>query len=148
MATTNYLRAHWWLYLGRNRSRREDYRGALTCYECVLRLFPNHLRALANVGNCLQHQGRYIEAISFYHRALQERPDYADVHARLALIFLNLQRYQESVDSFNRAFRIKPSLRDEPWCSAASANALWGVGQREDALALYKAASNTTRSIH
>jgi len=132
--TIKYLRAQWWLQVGRNRSKREDYRGALPCYERVLRLFPNHLRALANVGNCLQHQGRYIEAITFYDRALQERPDYPDVHARLGLALLNLHRYQESIDSFNRAFRIKPSLSEEPWYSVPFANALRAAQRRENAV--------------
>jgi tetratricopeptide (TPR) repeat protein len=57
------------------------------------------------------------EAIAFYGRAVQQRPDYPDVHARLGLVFFNLQRYQESIDPFNRAFRMKPSLRGEPWYS-------------------------------
>ena len=128
-----YLTARWWLLLGRFRSKREDYLAALPCYERVLRLFPSHLRALANVGNCLQHQGRLVEAIAFYHRALEVRPDYPDVHARLALAFLNLQQYQESIDSFNRAFRMKPSLRDEPWYSVPFSNAVRGAELRKDA---------------
>ena len=86
MAIT-HLQAGWYLWLGRNKSKREDYGGALTCYERVLHFFPKHLRALANLGNCLDHQGRYAEAIDFYGRALQQRPDYPDVHARLGVIF-------------------------------------------------------------
>jgi tetratricopeptide (TPR) repeat protein len=112
MAIT-HLRVRWCLWLGRIRSKREDYGGALICYERVLRFFPKHLRALANAGNCLEHQGFYAEAINFYDRALQERPDYPDVHARLGVIFSRLQRYQESIDSLNRAFRMKPRSLSE-----------------------------------
>jgi len=64
-------------------------------------MYPNHLRALANIGNCLQHEGRYAEALDFYDRALQQRPDYPDIHARLGGIFSYLRRYQESADSLN-----------------------------------------------
>ena len=141
---TKYLRAQWWLFLGRSRSRREDYRGALTCYERVLRLFPNHPQALANAGNCFARQGLYEDAIKCYERALEERPDYSHLHAGLGLIYVNLQRYQESIDSFNRAFRMKPVLSQEPWYSVAFANALWDVGRREDALAAYNAAAENS----
>ena len=139
MAIT-HLQAGWYLWLGRNRSNREDYAGALVCYERVLHFFPKHLRALANVGNCLHHQGRYTDAIDFYDRALQERSDYPDVHARLGLIFCRLQRYEESVDSLNRAFRMKPCLKEESGYCISLAFALAHLGKTEDALAAYKVA--------
>jgi tetratricopeptide (TPR) repeat protein len=95
---------------------------------------------LANAGNCLEHQGFYAEAINFYDRALQERPDYPDVHARLGVIFSRLQRYQESIDSLNRAFRMKPSLKKESYYSDTFAFSLACLGKTEDALEAYRAA--------
>ena len=139
MAIT-HLQAMWWLWLGRSRSKREDYGGALTCYERVLRFFPNDLRALANVGNCLHHQERYAEAIDFYDRALQIRADYPDVHARIGAIFCHLQRYQESIDSLSRAFRMKPSLKEDSSFSLTFAISLAYLGKTKDALGAYRAA--------
>ena len=140
MAITN-LRVGWWLFLGRNRSNREDYQGALMCYERVLHFFPRHLRALANAGNCLHHLKRYAEAIPLYDRALQERPDYPDVHARLGLIFMYFKRYQESFDSLNRAFRIKPGLKEDFAFLHCYALSLAHLGRTEEALEAYKMAA-------
>ncbi len=139
MAIT-HLKAGWWLFLGRNRSKREDYGNALTCYERVLQIFPEHLRAMANMGNCLQHEGRYAEAMDFYDRVLQQRPDYPDIHARLGVIFCHLQRYQESMDALKRAFRMKPRLKEESCYGITFAISLSYLGKTKDALEAYRAA--------
>jgi tetratricopeptide (TPR) repeat protein len=136
--TITQLRARWWVLLARSRFRREDYVGALSCCRRVLDLDPNHVWALANVGNCLDRQGLYNEAIAFYDRALQNRPDYAYVHARLGLIFRSLRRYQESVDSLNRAFRINPNLRKSAGFVLAFASSVAHIGRIDDAHAAYK----------
>lgn len=139
MAIT-HLQAGWWLWLGRNRSNREDYGNALTCYERVLHIFPNHLRALASMGNCLQHEGCYAEAMDFYDRVLQQRPDYPDIHARLGVILCRLQRYQESNDALKRAFRMKPRLKEESCYGITFAISLAYLGKTDDALEAYRAA--------
>ena len=136
-----YLQTKWFFRLGRSRSRRGDWSAAQECYERIIQLNPNHVSALANVGNCLHQQGRYAEAITFFDRALQLRNDYADVHARLGLIYETLQRFQEAMESLTRAFRMKPDLRKDPIFLLAYARSLGQMKKYEEALGAYKEAS-------
>jgi tetratricopeptide (TPR) repeat protein len=92
------------------------------------------------MGNCLQHEGRYAEAMDFYDRVLQQRPDYPDIHARLGVIFCDLQRYQESIDSLKRAFRMKHRLKEESCYGVTFAISLAYLGKTEEALEAYRAA--------
>ena len=55
----------------------------MTSYQQVLRLDPNHVEALNNMGVALHAQGKIDEAMACLRRAVALKPDYADAHSNL-----------------------------------------------------------------
>ena len=57
--------------------RNEDYRSALAIWSDTAAKRPGNWRAVAEIGTALAAEGRPTEAIPYYQRALQLKPDYA-----------------------------------------------------------------------
>ena len=70
--------------------------------------FQKVLAVLIASGDQLVRDGRDAEAIDFYQRALQIRPDDADVAFNLGIALHSLGRYGEAIDSYDRALRAEP----------------------------------------
>jgi len=52
--------------------------------------------------------GRYEDAISFFKRSIQKRPDNADAYINIGFVYLKLGRLSEAIGPFREAIRIKP----------------------------------------
>jgi len=71
-------------------------------YRAQLKLTPNHVESLANLGAVLSKREKFSEAIQSYQRALKMRPDIAPLHLNLGLAYFKSRRWTEAAASFER----------------------------------------------
>jgi len=89
-------------------------------YRAILKQYPHHFPSLSNLGFVLLDQERMEEAARFLRRALNQNPNSAVVHTRLARAFQLLDRAQEAEQRLRRAIALNPEL--------AEAHATLGLG--------------------
>lgn len=112
----------------------ETYTDLETLYRTTLDRNPSCWMFQNNLGNLLTDQGRYLEAIEHYHKALEIDPHYADAHYNLGLAFAHLGRFEEAISSFQETLKIKPDYSQAPTNLAA---ALARQGRYEEAVTHY-----------
>lgn len=81
---------------------------ALTLFNKVLELTPNHIDALIKKGNILGKLGRYVDAISIYDVVTKIEPQnvLALINKGLALHYL--AKYDDAIACFDEVLKIKP----------------------------------------
>jgi tetratricopeptide (TPR) repeat protein len=89
-------------------------------YRAILKQYPHHFPSLSNLGFVLLDQERMEEATSFLRRALNQNPNSAVVHTRLARALQLLDRAPEAEHRLRRAIALNPEL--------AEAHATLGLG--------------------
>ncbi len=65
-----------------------------------------------NVDIDLDDSGRLDKAIARYQKALEIRPDYAEAHYNLGLIFPRLGRLDEAITEYRKALEIRPDYAE------------------------------------
>lgn len=88
--------------------QRGDMTLAISDYESFLKLRPDSLEALANLGAALAHTGQFDAAIAQYRSALKLMPENPQILSNLALAF-----YKKG-DSANAAVEFASVLHAEP----------------------------------
>lgn len=63
-------------------------------------------------ASALARQGRLDKAIELYERVLAGRPDYAEAHNNLGIVYGRKGRIEESIDAFHRALAIRPEYAE------------------------------------
>jgi tetratricopeptide (TPR) repeat protein len=81
---------------------------ALTLFNKVLELVPNHVDSLLKKGNILGKFGKYVDAISMYDKVIELEPQnvLALINKGLALHYL--AEYDNAITCFDGALKIKP----------------------------------------
>jgi len=82
--------------------RRDEARA---CYEQVLVL-------LIGMGDALAREGKEAEAIEFYQRALDMRPDHVEVLVQAGVLLDSQGRHEEAVQYLRRALKARPGDAD------------------------------------
>ena len=78
-----------------------------------------------NLGNALADQGKLVEAVASYRRAIELRPDLAEAHANLGIALRNQGKPDEATACHQRAIELKPDYA-EPYNNLG--NAFWNKG--------------------
>jgi tetratricopeptide (TPR) repeat protein len=68
--------------------------------------------AYCHLAEVLREEGRKDEAISQYQKALQIKPDYAEVHNNLGILLLQKGSADEAIDHFQKALQARPDYAD------------------------------------
>ena len=76
----------------------------------VIRIKPNYIEAINNLGIALHKAGRINEAISCYKKALEMNPRYASANANLGFALADKGEFAEAVSLYNKALQIAPDL--------------------------------------
>ena len=77
-----------------------------------IRVTHNNSLAHYELGNALEQQGNFYNAIFNYSKALKINPKYAEAHNNLGYILTRQKRYKEAIDHYKAAIRIKPSYTE------------------------------------
>lgn len=82
--------------------------GAIDLYKTILRLKPDSIESLCNLGGVLHYKDNYVEAIEYYQKALE-------IDARIPQIYYNLAGAQQALyqlesarKNYARALELKP----------------------------------------
>lgn len=85
----------------------QDWEAAQTCYERMIELHPNRVRAYEHLGFIAMAQGRFAAAEEHFLTYRYIAPDQAQPHVALAELLVLLGRYEEAEASLERALAVK-----------------------------------------
>ena len=105
--------------------------------ERAARLLPDDAEAHSNLGAVLKNQGRLVEAVASYRRAMEIAPGVAALHSTLGNILASLGQPEEAVASHQRALAIEPNYAEG---HNNLGTAQKGLGKLDDAVASYQKA--------
>jgi len=95
MATTWFQNRYW--------------QNSVTLFTHTVSVTQNNSVAHNILGNALQKQGRFDEAISHYAAALKIDPDFAEAHNNLGYALTRQKHYNVAIYHYNEALRINPA---------------------------------------
>ncbi|WIT11360.1 PEP-CTERM system TPR-repeat protein PrsT [Paucibacter sediminis] len=95
-------------YLGDAALGAGDYEQAVRRYVQVIKLQPDHVAALNNLGWALQKAGK-PGALDYVERALKIKPDSADILDTHASILASEKRFDAAIESQKRAVALAPA---------------------------------------
>ena len=78
---------------------------AISAYQMVLDINPNHSNAIYNLGNIYRDQGRLRAALAMYHRAVKANPRNSDVYLNIGSIYERQGKQEQARESFQRAIK-------------------------------------------
>jgi len=81
-------------------------------YNQVLKINPNHLFALNNIGLIFNQLGENQKAKEYFEKAIQINVNYADAHNNLGVIFKELKENQKAKEYFEKAIQINVNYAD------------------------------------
>lgn len=106
-------------------------------YRQVLKLNPDSVDALHNLGALALQSGKMNDAIRWFKKTLRRHPLYFDAHCNLGLALKGAGRLEEAVGSYRKAISIDPEIAE------AHSNlgvVLKALGRSTDSRAAFKAA--------
>ena len=83
---------------------------ALELYNQILKIDPNHSRALNNIAVIFSDSKDYQKAISSYEKAIEINPGYADAHNNLGVIYADLGENEKAIGCYEKAIEINPNF--------------------------------------
>ena len=110
-----------------------DYSGAIRLYQQYLKVRPDSLDALSNLGAALAHEGRFTEAIAEYNQALKIQPKNPQALANLALAYYKTGRISEAREKLER---VRPLLPNNQQVAFLLADCYLRLGDYQKAIAL------------
>jgi tetratricopeptide (TPR) repeat protein len=123
--------------LGMILTRQSKLDEAVDCYRQVLKIKPDAVGALINLGNVYQRLNKLEEAVASFQQALKIHPDIAQAHNNLGAALSSQGKFAEAVDSYRRALKVQP---DYAQAHNNLGNALRDLGQLAEAKASFEQA--------
>lgn len=128
--------------LGLNAYRGGDYKQAISRWEQGLKIDPNNVLLLRDLGAAYHAVGREDDAVGALQQALAIRPT-ADVYNNLGTILFYQGKYDQSVPAFEKVVDLSAGGFDN-WASLADAYR-WSTSQKEKAGPAYQTAIRLVR---
>ena len=104
-----------------------------SCRE-LLKSFPQSLNVINVLGAALQVQGKFIEAVQAFDRAIDLKPDFAEAFSNRGNALKELGQMQHAVASYDNAIQLNPDFADA-WFNRG--NALKDLGKLGQAIESY-----------
>ncbi|MDD5459954.1 MAG: tetratricopeptide repeat protein, partial [Phycisphaerae bacterium] len=80
--------------------------------EKTLRLKPDMVAAMLNLGNIYFSKKMYTSAIGQYQKAASLQPDDAGIHYNIAAAYSNNEQYQKAIPEYLKVIKIAPKMGD------------------------------------
>jgi tetratricopeptide (TPR) repeat protein len=90
-----------------------------------------------DIGMALGQQGRYVEAVDNFRKAIRLDPELADAYTGLGMALMSLRRYEEALEAFRAVEREEPSSARARYDVGL---ALSGLERHDDAVASFREA--------
>jgi tetratricopeptide (TPR) repeat protein/peroxiredoxin len=100
--------ANSWNNLGLLAAREGRTGEAVGYFQEALKLSPDHLIALDNLGSAYRQQKRWDDARKTYERALEVSSNDAEAHYGLGMVFAQNDDTTRAFDSLQRALKLRP----------------------------------------
>jgi tetratricopeptide (TPR) repeat protein/peroxiredoxin len=100
--------ANSWNNLGLLATREGRTAEAIPYFQQALRLSPDHLIALDNLGNAYRQQKNWGDARKTLERALQVNPDDPEANYSLGMVFAQLDDSERAYEYLQRALKSRP----------------------------------------
>ncbi|PYX52064.1 MAG: hypothetical protein DMG79_01725 [Acidobacteria bacterium] len=97
-----------WNNLGVIATREGRVADSIPCFLEALRLNPNHLLSLDNLGNAYRAQKRWNDARTILERALEVVPEDPEANYSLAMVFAQTDDTTKAYDHLQRALKARP----------------------------------------
>ncbi|MCK4277050.1 MAG: tetratricopeptide repeat protein [Phycisphaerae bacterium] len=94
----------------------------------------------SNVGSALVKKGKPTEAIPYYRKAIEAKPDYVDAHYNLGVALSQTGKHHEAIQSYLNAIRVKP---DYAMAHQNVGLLLAGAKRHREAIEHFRAAVNS-----
>ena len=82
---------------------------AKSYYQKVLKIDPNRLGVLNNLGGIFQYLGDFQKAKECYEKAIELNPNYVDAHYNLGVTFKKLGKNQKAKECYEKAIELNPN---------------------------------------
>ena len=76
------------------------------CLE-ILKEQPNHFDTLHLLGLIAFQTKNYIKSVEIFDRAIQVKPNDAEIYNFYAIVLIHLKKFEEAIKSWNCAIKIK-----------------------------------------
>tara|TARA_B100001057_G_scaffold286762_1_gene286870 strand:- start:3090 stop:5066 length:1977 start_codon:yes stop_codon:yes gene_type:complete len=86
----------------------KDYNKAIDLWQETIKIDPNFLSGLNNLGNALSKIQKFEEAIGYLNKSLEIKPDFFETHYTLSEIFFQKGLHEKSLHHLNEAIKVKP----------------------------------------
>jgi len=100
--------ANSWNNLGLLAGRESRASEAIGCFQEALKLSPDHLIALDNLGSVYRQLKRWDDARKTYQRALEINPDDAEANYGLGMVFAQNDDAARAYESLEKALKLRP----------------------------------------
>ena len=88
--------------------KKNDLLHAENLYKKILKINPNDVATLNNLGNVLKELRKYKEATFHYEKALKINPQDVITNYNLGLLFKELEEFQKSISFYEKVIKIDP----------------------------------------
>ncbi|HEY9647172.1 MAG TPA: tetratricopeptide repeat protein, partial [Chroococcidiopsis sp.] len=122
--------------LGLVANRQQQLSTAIAFYQRTLALLPDP-QVYNDLGNALQRQNRYDEAIPCYQQAIARKPDYAAAYSNMGAAYQELKQFEPSIAAYHQALALRPHYADAHYNLG---NTYRSQGDFEQAIACYQQA--------
>ena len=109
MIEPNYVEAH--NNLGNVYRELGDFDHALQSYENAIAINPKYIEARYSLAITLQHVGN-LDSIKHFEKILFLKPDFAEAHNNLGVVFKENSQLDAAVNSYKNAINIKPDYAE------------------------------------
>jgi tetratricopeptide (TPR) repeat protein len=95
---------------GEKNESEKKYKNAVDLYNQVLKIDPNHIDSLNNLGTIFYKMGELQKAINYYKKAIMITPDNVNIIYNLGLVFNNLGEHKNAIECYEKIIKIDPNF--------------------------------------
>ena len=77
-------------------------------YNKIIRIDPDHLDSLNNLGLLFHLRQEHIKAVNFFEKVIELNPNYITALSNLGVVLLAMGEHQKAINYFSKAIEIKP----------------------------------------